>query len=186
MWATPFETFRPPTIINAGLSGENTEQMVGRLPSFLSPATKVDVVILLGGTNDICRGVDVHDILLRLTSLHDAVHRAGAVSVALTIPQISFGVPEDKQMEESRLEVNEGLRRYANDHQDVCVFVDLAAAFPQDSTHAGHWESDGVHFTEAGSRAVGEFLADAVRLPTPMRSTSMSRRGTCCRRLAAS
>jgi len=160
----------PSVVISAGVSGETTKQMLRRLPCFLASSQKIDVVLILGGTNDLGRGVPTELIVEQLISLHDMVHGIGAVSGVLTIPEIRMGGKVSCFADE-REAVNAALRRYAEDRPERTFFVDVAAAFPQDGAHARFWEPDGVHFSEEGYRALGELLAGA-RLPRAAAASS--------------
>eukprot|EP00927_Polykrikos_kofoidii_P045599 TRINITY_DN39638_c0_g1_i1.p1 TRINITY_DN39638_c0_g1~~TRINITY_DN39638_c0_g1_i1.p1 ORF type:complete len:243 (+),score=50.35 TRINITY_DN39638_c0_g1_i1:62-790(+) len=150
-----------PNVVNAGFSGERTAQMLDRLPLFLKPEAKIEVVIILGGTNDLGSGVEPKRIVKQLIQLHEMAHEAGAITGVLTIPEIRFGQPLTKMFEKERREVNELLRRFATERPDHTFFMDLGAAFPQDEAHDFCWEPDGVHFTAAGYKEIGNFLATA-------------------------
>lgn len=153
-----------PSVITAGVSGQTTGEMLPRLPSLLYRGDKFgerDVVLILGGTNDMGAGTCVNDedIFLNLKKLHQKVHKHGSVSVAMTIPQMRRGSSGAKITS-----VNRMLEAFAAQTGSQCVVCDVAKAFPHDDKHAGLWEKDGVHLTERGYSALGDLLAD-VQLP---------------------
>mmetsp|Transcript_112110 Transcript_112110/g.327963 ORF Transcript_112110/g.327963 Transcript_112110/m.327963 type:complete len:249 (-) Transcript_112110:82-828(-) len=174
-----------PAVVNAGESGETTRQMLERLPAFVAGAPRPagmgsedsrpiqgprDVVLILGGTNDL-PSLSAERIVDNLLELHRMVHRAGAVSGVLTVPDVRVGMELERQpFKEKQQFVNEKLRAFAEQSGGCSFLVDVAAALPQDSAHAELWEPDGVHMSERGYHALGELLAGAC--PPPLLGAS--------------
>mmetsp|Transcript_52348 Transcript_52348/g.113444 ORF Transcript_52348/g.113444 Transcript_52348/m.113444 type:complete len:231 (+) Transcript_52348:26-718(+) len=163
----------PPEVVNAGISGETTAGMLKRLPRLLRKDsegdkrlldTLPDVVLILGGTNDLARGQSPEQIVQNLRELHSLAHEAGAVTGVITIPEFFLGPMQQDHFREPREQVNAALRSMASEKGQQCFLVDLAIAFPQ-AEHPSLWDHDGVHFSSAGSSAFGDLLADA-RLPS--------------------
>merc|ERR1719350_1585589 len=75
---------------NAGVCGENTEQMVERLPKTLGALARAgrrpDFVLMLGGTNDLWQECSVPEILSNLAEMQAIVARERAIAVVLAIP----------------------------------------------------------------------------------------------------
>lgn len=159
-----------PAIINAGLSGESARDMVSRLQRLLRPCEddddvrlfdeSPDVVLILGGTNDLSR-LHPKQITELLLSLHMIAHRAGAITGVLTIPESLNSFSKEEAFKEVREEVNDALREFAKGNADKAVLVDVAAAFPQDEEHADLWSKDGTHLSAKGYEALGDLLAEA-------------------------
>lgn len=119
------------------------------------------LVLILGGTNDLGRGVAVDSIIENLLKLHAAAHAVGAATGVLTIPEMRW---PDKQVDifrGEREQVNDALRKFARSCPQCALLVDIAAEFPQEPGFKSLWEPDGVHFSPAGSSALGDLLATA-------------------------
>ena len=60
-------------IVNKGVSGETTDEMNARLPEVLDEGGPFDIVIILGGTNDLGMRLDEdgEPLFSRLRSLHE-------------------------------------------------------------------------------------------------------------------
>jgi len=159
-----------PEVVNAGLSGEKTGAMLRRLPRFLKRwedpderlfEGQVSLVLILGGTNDLGM-LHPEKITKNLLSLHEMSHTAGARTCIMTIPELRMGMDHEiDTFKDEREYVNAALRRYAAENPERTFLVDIAMQFPQDEAHSDLWEPDGVHFSETGYRALGEFLAGA-------------------------
>lgn len=158
-----------PKIINAGVSGESTREMVPRLQRLLMAprcedeclfVESPDVVLILGGTNDLSRLHPKHIIEL-LLSLHRTAHSAGAITGVLTIPECLNSFSQKETFKDVREEVNKALCEFAHENADRTLFVDVAAAFPQDEEHAHLWSKDGTHFSAKGYKALGDLLAES-------------------------
>ena len=108
-------------IETAGVNGEVTSRMLERLPEELLDK-HFDVVIILGGTNDL-GWVTQETIAKIIKKLHEMAHKAGSKSLMVTIPsavsvcgqllfifliQWTLQVPED--ILEKRMNVNKLLR----------------------------------------------------------------------------
>lgn len=154
-----------PVVINAGLSGETTDHMLGRLKDLLQflDNTPVDVAIILGGTNDLGEAAP-KQIIDNLLRLHKMVHAAGAMTGVLTIPACTYLGQED-YCKDDREQVNAQLRSFAAEQCDRTMLVDVAAAFPQADSHMHLWTSDGVHMSADGYQALGDLVASS-QLPS--------------------
>jgi lysophospholipase L1-like esterase len=163
---------KPPKIINAGISGESARDMVPRLRRLLTAPRlsdgdddgrlfdeSPDVVLILGGTNDLSR-MQAKQITELLVSLHRIAHSAGAITGVLTIPESLNSFSKQETFKHVREEVNKALREFAKENADKSVLVDVAAAFPQDDEHAHLWTKDGTHFSAKGYEALGNLLAE--------------------------
>jgi len=154
----------PPVVVNAGVSGQTTRGMLSRLPGLLrkgaEPQLKFDVVVILGGTNDL-RSLDVGEIVDNLVELHSMAHAAGAITGVLTLPEYGRG---GSDVQKKWAQVNQALRGYAARNPSTTFLVDVANAIPQDSAHSALWDSDRVHLSRNGYQALGDLVADA-RLP---------------------
>ena len=163
---------------NKGIYGELVcGQMTERLPKVLMEYGPYDLVIILGGTNDIVEAKKgLEDTLFEgIKSLHSYVIGQGAMCIALTIPEtdVSFkdlrkrGLSWVKEEGENiRLVVNDKLRKYVNECDNKVILCDLAEKFPQQSLSSVDLEkfwSDGLHFTEEGYNKMAQIIYDDMK-----------------------
>jgi acyl-CoA thioesterase I len=71
---------------NFGVSGDTTAQMLARLPDVLDSGPTPQVVVILGGTNDIARGMPVEDALRNLRTIAERVRDSGRRPVLVCPP----------------------------------------------------------------------------------------------------
>jgi len=140
------------------------------LGSILEERGPFDLVLIMVGTNDLAMGVAPDMVLHSIQALHAECHRRGVRTVALGVPQ-SFFTLEDPSFGALSDEVNHRLKTWAT---GSAHFVDSHGLLPYDSTN-GLWESDGLHFSKAGSREFGRRMATCVReLLRPQESVSLA------------
>lgn len=163
---------------NQGIYGELVcGEMTPRLPKLLRECGPYDIVIILGGTNDIIEPKQgLEDALFEgIKSLHSEVKGHGAKCIALTIPETDVNFKDlgknglswvKKEGENIRLKVNEKLRQSINQGDSEVVLCDLAEKFPQQSLIGEdldkYW-SDGVHFTEEGYSKMAEIIYEDMK-----------------------
>lgn len=133
------------TVVNGGIWGETVQQLLDRMPHTLRETIakgRIDCVLVLGGTNDLCASMPAQYIVELLRRLHDfagSLDSCPHVGV-LTVPPAKF-LPGQEQ---ARLSVNEALR--ASCRWPSCgrrFLVDLANV----SSSLAH---DGIHYTPQG------------------------------------
>jgi len=137
-----------------------------------------DLVLIMAGTNDLGQAsARPNEICAAVRGLHELCHAEGVRTVALAIPDAGGAVDSMTMVPDIR-----GRRRAANaaiaawsrssSKDDLpCnglvsltrpeLFVSIGALMPYGplARAAGFWEKDGVHFTAAGSRVLGQRLA---------------------------
>jgi lysophospholipase L1-like esterase len=190
-----------------GLSGFTTQQMLDTAdeqnvtdvvpmswPGYRTQLRRhrYDVVLILGGTNDLADyghgPMPTQRTVSNLATLHAYAHEAGARSVAMTIPESKGAVYFETRSPpfRVRLDANEAIRAWAAKQPAHQVhFVDASALVPYSGTN-GLWEPDGLHLSQRGYEAFGRALApqiaDFVRAtrgapnmaPTPAGSSAAS------------
>ncbi|CAK9008336.1 Pregnancy-associated glycoprotein 2 (Fragment) [Durusdinium trenchii] len=134
-------------------------------------AKEADVVLIMAGTNDLCFA-DGKQIFDATRGLHAACHSLGVPTVALGIPD-SGGrcLKRWSALPAQRREANSLLASWTRGSVDISVdvtcprrplrFINTVALMPfgPQSRLKKYWESDGVHFTETGSKVFGFRLA---------------------------
>jgi len=147
---------------NFGVSGDTTAQMLARLEEVLASGPTPQVVVILGGTNDIARGMPAEDALRNLRTIAERVRDSGRRPV-LVCPPPSGSFPRERAEA-----LRAGLRDYA--HAQGFVFVDPWPAM-EDPGRPG-WARpelalDVLHPNEQGQYVIAEEIARALGWPVP-------------------
>ena len=150
-------------IFNEGVSGECVyQQMSNRLPDLLNKHKPLDLVIILGGTNDLHKhDCDNINLFGSIKGMHVMCHRAGIKTVAITIPDSRY----PKQKDEWK-EVNKKIRDYAEENSDKVLLFDLARSLPYRTLDEGDQEKvwdDNLHFTPLGYDIMAQLIFDTIR-----------------------
>lgn len=165
---------------NRGIYGELVcGEMTERLPRVLHESGPYDLVIILGGTNDIIEAKKgLEDSLFEgITNLHAAVVSHGAKVIVLTIPETDLYFKDlrengfcwvKEEGENIRLLVNEKLRESIgrNEENVHITLCDFAVKFPQQSLCDKDLQelwSDGLHFTEKGYSKMAEIIYEDMK-----------------------
>ena len=93
-----------------GVSGDTTAQMLDRLPDVLESGPLPHVVVILGGTNDIARGMPVEAALRNLQTIAEPVRASGRRAVLVCPPPTGAFRLDRAQA------LRAGLRDYARAH----------------------------------------------------------------------
>jgi lysophospholipase L1-like esterase len=163
------ERFIGATVVNEGVSGQTTADLMGRLPALLEAgyssgtdaAGAYDIVLILGGTNDLRFWHDKETIFSNLCALHTEVHQRNGRTAVITLPFVRSSM-EQERVDENRRWINSSLRRFAAEAPGQRLLIDLAAAIPQDDAHEEFWDTDGVHLSSAGYNAMSDVIGDAL------------------------
>lgn len=147
---------------NFGVSGNTTAQMLERLDEVLASGPTPQVVVILGGTNDIARGMPVEDALANLRTIAEKVRDSGRRPVLVCPP------PSGSFQRERAEALRAGLRDYARGQG--FVFVDPWPAM-EDPARRG-WARpelalDVLHPNERGQYVIAEQIALALGWPVP-------------------
>jgi len=154
-----------------GLSGRTTQEMVAQLDSaaatdivkstgkglrrILEEVAPFDLCIIMSGTNDLARERPRNSIVDDILQLHSVCH-------ARSVPTILIAPPPAPSNSASREAVKrslvDNLREWARKVPKVATFVDPAGIIPSTKS-SPFWDTDGLHFSPAGSRELGSNLA---------------------------
>ncbi|XP_031561161.1 uncharacterized protein LOC116297137 [Actinia tenebrosa] len=162
---------------NAGITGEFVrDQMTKRLPLLLRKNGPYNLIIILGGTNDLgdFNPGEEKALFKEIVSLHDIAHEHGAKTLLLTIPESDYifkdmgangtsYIKEDG--EKGRILINGMLRDFAKENDDVTL-CDL----DQEHRHTNlkeeekvkYWD-DGLHYTPEGYDRMGEIIFEKIK-----------------------
>ena len=147
---------------NFGASGDTTAQMLDRLPEVLGSGPLPQVVVIMGGTNDIARGMPVETALRNLQTIAERVRDSGRRAVLVCPPPTGAFQLERAQA------LRAGLRDYAR--AQGITFVDPWPAM-EDPARPG-WSRpelalDVLHPNEQGQCVLAEQIARALGWPVP-------------------
>ena len=153
-----------------------------RLPMVLGNNTKLDWVIILGGTNDVAHVKNFGDddsfmgqlvkvwsprIVKDIENLHETAHRYGARTVLVTIPESAYeSWSKFRILLYMRNAINAQLRQYASQSQGQTILCDMARAIPRMSMspdmQARIW-SDHLHLTAYGYDLLAQFIYKCIK-----------------------
>jgi lysophospholipase L1-like esterase len=147
---------------NFGKSGDTTEGMLSRLPALLETGPLPQVVIVMGGTNDIGRGWPAARTLANLETIVRQVREAGRQPV-LVCPPPAGVLPELAQRA-----LRHGIRDYAS--RSGVRAVDPWDAL-EDRAHPGRMRAelamDGLHPSAQGQLVLAREIAHGLGWATP-------------------
>lgn len=163
------EYFPEQDFINRGISGQITGQMLGRMKADvldLKPAA----VVVLGGTNDIARGVPlkiIEDNLAMISEL--AAGRGIKVILASVLPVHDYNKDQDPRFERTRqrplktiLELNDWIREFAK--RSGHIYLDYYSAMVDASGYLRQdLADDGLHPNGAGYRVMAPLAGAAIK-----------------------
>ena len=137
-------------IINKGIVGELSEQMAVRFESDviqLSP----QVVMILGGSNDLGWGITPKEILQNLSAMYRLARENQITPIACSVPSIlgyDEGIPP-------RIILNRLLQEHCREIGIRCVDVFRATLDKDTNRLALQFSSDGLHLNSDGYRKMG-------------------------------
>ncbi|MDZ4169513.1 MAG: GDSL-type esterase/lipase family protein [Coriobacteriia bacterium] len=149
-------------VYNSGIDGNTTAQLLSRFEEDVA-AVKPDSCLILGGTNDIFRGVPLSTIEANLTQLYDDCAEAGITPVACTLTPVKqgflLGDSADADALNSSIDtLNAWIRTHCAE-RSIAV-VDFNTVLKADP--ATYLQDDGIHPSEAGHDAMGRSVDLAV------------------------
>ncbi len=144
-------------VLNRGVRGQRTDQMLRRF-NWDVPPHKPDIVVVLGGVNDINQGKELASIQNNLQQIYELSLQEKARVLACTILPLDILPPEQK---EKVREMNEWVRSYAASHH--LGFCDTYKAL-EDPTRPGFLRGtrDDIHPDVEGYKLMGEAIAKAI------------------------
>eukprot|EP00927_Polykrikos_kofoidii_P025193 TRINITY_DN22692_c0_g1_i2.p1 TRINITY_DN22692_c0_g1~~TRINITY_DN22692_c0_g1_i2.p1 ORF type:complete len:415 (-),score=45.39 TRINITY_DN22692_c0_g1_i2:328-1491(-) len=177
-------------VLVCGHSGCTAEEMVYHMDSSLTDVAGLrgkglgrileedglpNLALIMAGTNDISRGTSIASIVDAIRELHEECHDRGVDTVMLVPPPAPRGNP---QWETKRQMIIRRLQRLARSMPRVVAFLDAGNYLP--ITCGDVWDPDGLHFSAAGSRLLGERLAGVLfpKLTNVEQNVSLARRFT--------
>jgi len=123
-----------------------------------------DLALIMAGTNDLGKNGHPESIVEHLWRLHEVCHARGVPTIALTVPPAAWS--SQGRMLDARLFIAESLAIKVEgckgtSNADCVAIVDPGDLVPYSSTSL-FWESDGLHYSQSGSRELGMRLVPTV------------------------
>jgi lysophospholipase L1-like esterase len=155
---TPYIDFLKPllgkgwVLENKGINGELTTQMLTRFERDVM-RHRPDVVVILGGTNDIGWGIDNKIIIKNLKAMIQKALDKKITPVICAIPSLrGFG-----RLVPPRQEVNTAISQFAQEKN--IAFVDLFTITADENLWlAGKYADDGLHLNTEGYKLIAETI----------------------------
>jgi len=140
---------------NKGVPGELAQYMLSRLVTLLGKKS-YDIIIILGGTNDIGWSIDPLQIFENLRRLWMTAKESGAKVVACTVPPIgSVYLPVQKSQEALNQKI---LKEILPNKKILRIDLFTALADEEGLLKPDYDAGDGVHFSIEGYKSMGEFI----------------------------
>jgi lysophospholipase L1-like esterase len=161
-------------VANTAVTGRNIQQMIDAAPASVDVlyggSGQTNIVVILGGSNDVATGTSSSTILSRLATY---VSDRRAVGWSSGTSRIAFGtIPPNGGLsgaqETVRQTVNTALRANAGG-----IYGDILVDFAADSRlddaldTTYYFEGDRLHWTAAGAAVAAELVEAAVIAPSP-------------------
>jgi lysophospholipase L1-like esterase len=152
-----------PKITDDGINGEMVSHMKHRIVEILSKSL-YDVVIVLGGTNDLGHHRTTSEILTDLYEIHHTINNFGLksnrniYSFVMTIPPLGWPVNQA-----TRNEVNIALREYVTKNITRSYLIDLDKILTTTHNDKKYYSNDAVHFSPAGYDLIGSLIFNGLK-----------------------
>lgn len=141
-WAAVLSARSPTTVDGWARDGATTDEM----RRAVSARDRADVLLIMGGTNDLVAGVKIDDVLANVSRIADDIESPTVVLLAVA--------PLDALAAEATT-LNDAFGSLAQ--EKGWGFLDPWAGMRRaDGTWIASWTTDGVHSTSRGYAAVGE------------------------------
>lgn len=158
-WANAKAGGRCSMVLNAGVSGERTDEILARVGDVI--AASPDACIVLAGKNDISQNIAPATAVANITSICQSLLSAGVRVILCTVPPYQTGNASiSAARSEAENVINNGIKSIAHNTPGVTL-ADIAADVidPTSSpsvTKSGYMDTDNLHFSQKGARAAGE------------------------------
>jgi acyl-CoA thioesterase I len=146
-------------VLNRGVNGERTDQIRARFAHDVAAAGP-DLVVIIGGVNDVYQGRSPEAAERELELMYDAARAARIPVIAGSVIPFDVATPEQNARMHA---LNQWIRNYAASHKDV-VFCDTRAAVaaPGDADRLAS-SPDGLHPTVDGYKLMADALEPVIR-----------------------
>lgn len=158
----------------SGICGEVTGEMVLRFRAAVLDR-RPQMVIILGGTNDLGWNADPAEIMRNLTKMYELARASSITPVPVTVPSIRVDLGEDNPDAASwvaqhiprRQRLNAMIADYAARKGLRHIDLFTATAEPETLLLAQPYSNDGLHLTSSGYRLFGRLVYEQLFAATP-------------------
>lgn len=158
----------------SGICGETTGEMVLRFRRAVLERCP-QMVIILGGTNDLGWNADPAEIMRNLIKMYELARASSIVPVPVTVPSIRADMGGENpdaaawvaEHIQRRQRLNVMIADYAESKGLRHVDLFTATAEPESFMLAQSYSNDGLHLTSSGYRAFGRLVYEQVFAADP-------------------
>jgi lysophospholipase L1-like esterase len=158
----------------SGICGEVTGEMVLRFRATVLDR-RPQMVIILGGTNDLGWNADPAEIMRNLTKMYELARASSITPVPVTVPSIRVDLGEDNpdaaswvaQHIQRRQRLNAMIADYAARKGLRHIDLFTATAEPESLMLAQPYSNDGLHLTSSGYRLFGRLVYEQLFAASP-------------------
>jgi len=152
------------TVFIRGVNGEMTSEMVRRFSCDVLES-KPDVVIILGGTNDLGANKRPESIFNNLVTLFDQARTASISPVAVTVPSLRSAIHDEaldamRPHIERRMELNQLLKDHCQASNIPCIDLFSKTSEPESLLLTSEYSNDGLHLSTKGYQVLAQMLWD--------------------------
>lgn len=158
---------------NAGLGGDDTTEMLTRFDTDVTPYTP-DVVFVVAGINDAVTGFTVAQYAAGIRAIVAKCRSINALPWLFTVaPNLTAGAVQQRIAQ-----YNAWLRQYASEQGIVLIDTNSVLTDPATGSYLTAYNLDGTHQNEAGGKAMGQLVADAIAANLPKWSPPLATSNT--------
>lgn len=142
---------------NAGVGGDDAAEALLRFDTDVAPYTP-EVVFIMLGINDAVSARSLADYAADMREIVSRCQKLGARPWLFTVaPNLNTGGTQQRIAR-----YNAWLRQYASEQGIVLIDTNALLTDPADGTYLTAYDLDGTHQNEAGAKAMGQLVANAV------------------------
>jgi acyl-CoA thioesterase-1 len=146
-------------VLNRGVNGERTDEIRTRFARDVT-AAKPDLVVIVGGVNDVYQGRTAEYAERQLEMMYDAARAAKIPVVAGSIIPYDIATPDQNARMHA---INDWIRDYAAHHPDVTFCDTRAAVAAPGAPDRLAASPDGLHPTPGGYKSMAAALEPVIR-----------------------
>jgi lysophospholipase L1-like esterase len=158
-------------IANRGIGGDTTGGFIQRLENInkLEP----EICFIMGGINDIYRGITVDEILKNFEIIIENLRKNGTEVIIQSTLYVSKEQPDWKVVNKAVDELNTGLKSMCI--RNELLYIDVNIVLSSDNALNKEYTYDGVHLFGSGYNKWKELLIPIINLPAASSGVSRKR-----------
>lgn len=155
---------RPFDLVDAGVSGDTTTQMLARFAADVLAVSSGWVYIPGGTINDPAASITAATAIENVRSMLAQARGSGRVVVTSTVPTntlLASAAYDDRRRYQATM--NNWLRRNAKAYGAILIDIDSVCTDPATGTFRTNYSYDGVHLSYVGTHRLGGYAADLLQ-----------------------